>query len=146
MTVLILFYSKYNYFSVSAGNLVSKDDARLHEADTLYRTAISMRADFTQAYINRGDVLMRLNRTDEAQEQYEIALRYENDNPDIYYNLGVVLLEKQDQQQALVSFEKALQLDPEHKQTLFNSAVLMQETGDPRLREEAFRRYSNKRV
>ena len=28
----------------------------------LYRSAISMRADFIQAHINRGDILMRLNR------------------------------------------------------------------------------------
>ena len=27
-----------------------------------------MRADYVQAYINRGDVLLKLNRSDEAQE------------------------------------------------------------------------------
>ena len=125
---------------INLGNLLSKNSSRLLEADALLRTAISMRSDFTQAYINRGDILMKLNRTRDAQEQYEIALKYENDNPDLYYNLGVVLLEQNRQKEAMINFEKALKFNPRHKQTLFNSAVLMQELGDPALRQEATRR------
>ena len=74
---------------LNLANLVSRDPARLEEADALYRQAISMRADYTQAYINRGDVLVRLNRTREAQRTYETALFYDNDNPDIYYNVSI---------------------------------------------------------
>nr|NVI79255.1 putative transmembrane and TPR repeat-containing protein CG4050-like protein [Cucujiformia] len=55
---------------VNLANLISKNSTRLEEADMLYRQAISMRADYTQAYINRGDVLIKLNRTKEAQEVY----------------------------------------------------------------------------
>lgn len=54
----------------------------------LYRQAISMRADYTRAYINRGDILIKLNRTKEAQEVYERALLYDKGNPDIYYNVS----------------------------------------------------------
>nr|NVI79242.1 putative transmembrane and TPR repeat-containing protein CG4050-like protein [Cucujiformia] len=56
---------------VNLANLISKNFTRLEEADMLYRQAISMRADYTQAYINRGDILIKLNRTREAQEVYE---------------------------------------------------------------------------
>lgn len=69
-------------------NLIAKNETRLEEADLLYRQAISMRADYTQAYINRGDVLLKLNRTKEAQEVYERALFYDSNNPDIYYNVS----------------------------------------------------------
>nr|NVI79264.1 putative transmembrane and TPR repeat-containing protein CG4050-like protein [Cucujiformia] len=55
---------------VNLANLISKNLSRLEEADMLYRQAISMRADYTQAYINRGDILIKLNRTKEAQEVY----------------------------------------------------------------------------
>ena len=48
--------------------ITRRDPSRLEEADALYREAISMRADYVQAYINRGDVLLKLNRSDEAQE------------------------------------------------------------------------------
>lgn len=72
---------------LNLANLISRNHTRLEEADLLYRQAISMRADYTQAYINRGDVLMKLNRTEEAREVYERALLYESDNADIYYNV-----------------------------------------------------------
>nr|NVI79279.1 putative transmembrane and TPR repeat-containing protein CG4050-like protein [Cucujiformia] len=55
---------------LNLANLISKNSTRLEEADLLYRQAISMRADYTQAYINRGDILIKLNRTKEAQEVY----------------------------------------------------------------------------
>lgn len=72
---------------LNLANLIAKNVTRLEEADLLYRQAISMRADYTQAYINRGDILLKLNRTKEAQEVYERALFYDNNNPDIYYNV-----------------------------------------------------------
>uniref|UniRef100_A0A1B0CFF6 Uncharacterized protein n=2 Tax=Lutzomyia longipalpis TaxID=7200 RepID=A0A1B0CFF6_LUTLO len=72
---------------LNLANLISKNHTRLEEADMLYRQAISMRADYTQAYINRGDILIKLNRTKEAQEVYERALLYDSSNPDIYYNI-----------------------------------------------------------
>lgn len=74
---------------LNLANLISKNHTRLEEADMLYRQAISMRADYTQAYINRGDILIKLNRTKEAQEVYERALLYDSTNPDIYYNVSI---------------------------------------------------------
>ena len=74
---------------LNLGNLIAKNKTRLEEADKLYRQAISMRPDYTQAYINRGDVLLKLNRTKEAQQSYERALFYDSTNPDIYYNVSI---------------------------------------------------------
>ncbi|XP_026467394.1 transmembrane and TPR repeat-containing protein CG4050-like [Ctenocephalides felis] len=125
-----------NHLSVflNLANLIAKNTTRLEEADLLYRQAISMRADYTQAYINRGDVLIRLNRTLEAQEVYERALLYDSSNPDIYYNLGVVFLEQGKAPQALAYLDKALEFDPDHEQALLNSAILLQELGKKEFR------------
>lgn len=122
---------------LNLANLISKNATRLEEADLLYRQAISMRSDYTQAYINRGDILIKLNRTKEAQEVYERALLYDSTNPDIYYNLGVVFLEQGKASQALAYLDKALEFDPEHEQALLNSAILLQELGRPELRKIA---------
>ncbi|KAK9498194.1 hypothetical protein O3M35_004065 [Rhynocoris fuscipes] len=122
---------------LNLANLIAKNATRLEEADLLYRQAISMRADYTQAYINRGDVLLKLNRTKEAQEVYERALFYDSNNPDIYYNLGVVFLEQGKASQALAYLDKALEYDPEHEQALLNSAILLQELGRAELRKLA---------
>ena len=125
---------------LSLATLISKNGSRLEEADQLYRQAISMRSDYTQAYINRGDILLKLNRTKEAQEVYERALFYDNTNPDIYYNLGVVLIEQGRHGQALAYLNKALELDPDHSQALLNSAMLIQESGSDQLRQLAVER------
>ncbi|RZF38686.1 hypothetical protein LSTR_LSTR003492 [Laodelphax striatellus] len=122
---------------LNLANLIAKNATRLEEADMLYRQAISMRADYTQAYINRGDVLLKLNRTKEAQQVYERALFYDSNNPDIYYNLGVVFLEQGKASQALAYLDKALEFDPEHEQALLNSAILLQELGREELRKVA---------
>lgn len=122
---------------LNLANLIAKNETRLEEADLLYRQAISMRADYTQAYINRGDVLLKLNRTKEAQEVYERALFYDSNNPDIYYNLGVVFLEQGKASQALAYLDKALEFDPDHEQALLNSAILLQELGRAELRKVA---------
>ena len=95
---------------------------------------------FPQAYINRGDVLLRLNRSEEAQTVYEQALSVDPSNPDLYYNLGVVHIERGRPQQALAHFDRALELDPDHVQALMNSAILMQESGRADLRPAAYRR------
>ena len=125
---------------LNLATLISKNESRLEEADFLYRQAISMRSDYTQAYINRGDILIKLNRTKEAQEVYERALSYDNTNADIYYNLGVVLLEQGRHKQALAYLNRALDFDPEHSQALLNSAMLIQETGNNQLRHTALAR------
>ncbi len=125
---------------LNLANLISKDPSRLEEADSLYRQAISMRSDYIQAYINRGDVLLRLNRSEEAQATYEQALTIESSNPDLYYNLGVVHIERGHPQQALAHFDRAIQLDPNHVQALMNSAILIQESGSAELRPIAYDR------
>lgn len=125
---------------LNLANLISRNGSRLEEADALYRQAISMRADYVQAYINRGDILIKMNRSMEAKEVYEKALQFDNSNPDIYYNLGVVFLEQNKGTQALVYFEKALELDPDHEQALMNSAILIQENGTPIMRRVAYER------
>ena len=125
---------------LNLATLIAKNESRLEEADFLYRQAISMRSDYTQAYINRGDILIKLNRTKEAQEVYERALAFDSSNADIYYNLGVVLLEQGRHAQALAYLDRALQLEPEHAQALLNSAMLIQETGNTQLRATALAR------
>ena len=125
---------------VNLATLISRNGTRLEEADLLYRQAISMRADYTQAYINRGDILLKLNRTKEAQEVYETALSYEHDNPDLLYNLAVVLLNQGEYTRAMNYLDKALEYDPDHYQALLNSAILIQETGSVDMRHLAFER------
>jgi len=122
---------------LNLGNMVARNRSRLEEADALYRQAIAMRADYVQAYINRGDVLLKMNRTEEALAVYKSALNYDATNADIHYNLGVVALEQGRPDQGLQYLNRALELDPQHKEALLNSAIVIQELGLPHLHELA---------
>ena len=114
---------------LNLGNLVARNSSRLEEADSLYRQAIAMRSDYIQAYINRGDVLLRMNRTKEALNIYHEALKIDSKNADIHYNLAVVALEQQRPQEGLQYLNRALELEPNHPESLLNSAILIQELG-----------------
>ncbi|XP_036373886.1 protein O-mannosyl-transferase TMTC3 isoform X2 [Megalops cyprinoides] len=126
---------------INLANLIRANDSRLEEADQLYRQAISMRPDFKQAYISRGELLLKMNKPMEARDAYLRALELDRTNPDLWYNLAIVNIEMKDPSEALKHFNQALELNPRHKLALFNSALLMQESGEPSFRPEANRRF-----
>ncbi|XP_062856825.1 protein O-mannosyl-transferase TMTC3 [Trichomycterus rosablanca] len=126
---------------INLANLIRANESRLEEADQLYRQAISMRPDFKQAYISRGELLLKMNKPSEAKDAYLRALELDRTNPDLWYNLAIVNIEMKEQSEALRNFNRALDLNPRHKLALFNSALLMQESGEAKLRPEANRRF-----
>ncbi|XP_076355014.1 protein O-mannosyl-transferase Tmtc3-like [Tachypleus tridentatus] len=113
---------------LNLASLISRNNTRLEEADALYQEAIKLRSDYTRAYLNRGDFLMKINRTKEAEAMYERALQYDTHNPDLYHNLGVLLMDQKKNQEALAMFNRALDIDPDHEQAIVNSAILIQES------------------
>ncbi|MEE6480275.1 hypothetical protein FKM82_012521 [Ascaphus truei] len=114
---------------INLANLIRANESRLEEADQLYRQAISMRPDFKQAYISRGELLLKMNKPLEAKEAYVKALELDRMNADLWYNLAIVYIELKDPTEALKNFNQALELNHKHKLALFNSALLMQESG-----------------
>ncbi|GFO13852.1 heterogeneous nuclear ribonucleoprotein q, partial [Plakobranchus ocellatus] len=125
---------------LNLANLASKDPNRLGEAEQLLKQAITMRTDYVEAYINLGDIQVKLGRSQEALRTYEAASLQDPTNADLYYNIGVVLLDMNETTKARKNFELALENDPNHWQSLYNSAILMQEAGDPKERDIALQR------
>uniref|UniRef100_A0A3Q4B2P4 dolichyl-phosphate-mannose--protein mannosyltransferase n=1 Tax=Mola mola TaxID=94237 RepID=A0A3Q4B2P4_MOLML len=113
---------------INLANLIRANESRLEEADQLYRLAISMRPDFKQAYISRGELLLKMNKLTEARDAYIRALELDPTNADLWYNLAIVNIEMKDRSEALKNFNHALELNPRHKLSLFNSGLLMQES------------------
>ncbi|XP_015925540.2 protein O-mannosyl-transferase TMTC3 [Parasteatoda tepidariorum] len=113
-------------------SLISQNESRLEEADALYREAITLRSDFTNAYLNRGDVLLKMNKSKEAESMYHRAIQFDESNPDLHFNLGIVLMDQGKNTEALEQFNKALDIEPDHEKSLELSAILMQESNNPR--------------
>ncbi|OTF77278.1 hypothetical protein BLA29_006324 [Euroglyphus maynei] len=99
---------------LNLANIISRNRSRLIEADDLYRQVIRMRPDYVEAYINRGDILLRMNRTNEADHIYRMALNYDHNNADIYYNLGVVAIHSNHFDKAIDYFDKTIELNSKH--------------------------------
>lgn len=99
-----------------------------------------MRADFSEAYINLGDILIRQSKITSAIEVYQLGLIQGNGmkNADLYYNIGVaksMLLRQQsvfeDDSEAVIDeiaeyFSNATIANPFHKEALINLAILIQ--------------------
>ncbi|KAH9496994.1 Protein O-mannosyl-transferase tmtc3 [Dermatophagoides farinae] len=105
---------------LNLANLISRNQSRLQEADDLYRQVIRMRPDYVEAYINRGDILLRMNRTNEANNIYPIhSNRFD---------------------MAIDYFQKAIEINSKHLQALFNFAIVVQDAKRFELFDQAWKR------
>jgi tetratricopeptide (TPR) repeat protein len=116
-------------------NLVKMDPARMQEAFRLYQRAIAMKPDFVEAHMNKGDLLLHLNRTEEAREAFETALKHNPHYTDAHYNLGSAMLQLGRRGEAEKSYRDALRLDSNHVHALLGLASLLQ---DKQQDKEAF--------
>lgn len=116
-------------------NLVKMDPSRLQEAFRLYQRAISMKPDFVEAHMNKGDLLLHMNRTEEAREAFETALAHHPQYTDAHYNLGSALVQLGQRREAEQSYRAALRIDGNHVHALLGLASLLQ---DEQQNEEAF--------
>ncbi|XP_072045716.1 protein O-mannosyl-transferase TMTC3-like [Amphiura filiformis] len=125
---------------VNLANIIKMNTSRLQEADKLYRQVLSLRPDFVDAYINRAEVLLEMNRTKEAFALYTEALSQDDENADVHYNLGVVYLRQGKKHEAFPHLDRAIDLNPRHTQALFNYGAYVQEMQNEELRPLAITR------
>ena len=74
---------------LNLATLISQNRSRLKEAELLYSQAIRMKPDYVDAYINRAELLLKMNQTDAAEKVYKAALRYGQQRADIHYNVSL---------------------------------------------------------
>uniref|UniRef100_H2Z0G0 dolichyl-phosphate-mannose--protein mannosyltransferase n=1 Tax=Ciona savignyi TaxID=51511 RepID=H2Z0G0_CIOSA len=122
---------------VRLAQLIKNDESRLFEAEQLYREAILMRPSFYDAHLNRGDILLRMNKPKSAIASYERALNLTENKADVYFNLGVIYDQMNEKGKALEAYTYSIQSDPLHVKALYNSAVILQATRDENLLHRA---------
>ena len=109
-------------------NLLKLQPTRLQEAYDLYETALSMKPDFVQAYINKGDLLLKMNRTVDAKMSFEKAIFYDPEYTDAYYNLGSTYVQLGEKREAERCYRKALDINRNHMYSMLSLALLLQES------------------
>jgi tetratricopeptide (TPR) repeat protein len=78
-----------------------------------YNKAITADPKYIRAWMDKGNVLVKLNRTSEAISSYDSALALENNLAIVWNSRGEALMTIGNYTEALDSFDKALQFAPE---------------------------------
>lgn len=117
---------------VFLANVLATNETRLSEAQSFLSEAISLRSDFSAAYIQKGELLLRMNRSEEAISMFKNALDLDLlsgklSNPNFLNNYGALLLDMGQSQKAFKAFRQALAIDPKLKSAHVNLAQLVQE-------------------
>jgi Flp pilus assembly protein TadD len=79
----------------------------------LYNQAIAVDPGYMRAWMDKGNVLMRLNRSAEAVDAYDVVVTHEDYVPNVWNYRGKALMATGNYSAARDSFDRALQQAPE---------------------------------
>ena len=103
-----------------------------------YDRAIILKPDYAEAYSNRGNVFLELNRFEEALSSYDNALLHKPDYALAYYNRGNAFLELKRYIDAIQSYDRALTIMPDYAEVYHHRGNAFLELN---LYEESFASY-----
>lgn len=109
----------------------------LEESDPIaaaaaYRSALGLRPDCMEAWINLGRLHAENGAAEEATECFSSALRIDPADATAIYNLGVVAQDTGREQDAIFLYTRALELDAGIAEAHYNLATLFDQNGDAR--------------
>lgn len=110
------------------------------DALVLIEQAIAVEPAFTEAYVNRGNLLRNERRVAAARQSYLHSIVLRPDDVEGPYNCGTLLQMTGDSPGAATCYRRALTLAPDHPKALNNLGILHKSAGQPRLALLCFRR------
>jgi tetratricopeptide (TPR) repeat protein len=90
-----------------------------------YNKAIAVDPKYTRAFVEKGNVLIKLNRSEEAISAYDSALALEKNLAIVWNSRGEALLTLGRYPEARDSFDKALQIAPEYAKAKENKNLTL---------------------
>jgi tetratricopeptide (TPR) repeat protein len=106
-----------------------RQEGKLDEAMSQYRSALQIRPDYPQAHNNLGKSFLQKGQVDNAITQFQQALQINPGLATAHYNLGAALFEKGKVDEAIAQYQLALQLSPGYAQGHFDLAVAFLQKG-----------------
>jgi tetratricopeptide (TPR) repeat protein len=80
----------------------------------LYNQAIAADSNYTRAWMEKGNALLRLNRYEEAISVYDVVLAREDYVPEVWNSRGEALMATGNYTAARESFDKAIRIAPDY--------------------------------
>jgi len=93
---------------------------QLMEAEAMYRKILLAQPDYTEAWLQLGEVCVRLGRCDEGTACYRQAIQLHAHSLSACVNLGNTLKNHGRLPEAIAAFEQALKIDPDRPEVHFN--------------------------
>ena len=84
-----------------------------------YTKAIELKPDYAEAYNNRGNAYLDMNKLDQAVQDYNKAIELEPDLAKAYINRSIAYPRKDDRDRALVDLKRAEALAEDQGLTAF---------------------------
>ena len=128
-------YRVFTNYGVILANL-----GKLKDAEFLYRKAIELNPDLTEAHSNLGNVLRDLGKLQDAELSIRKAIELNPDLADAYSNLGNVLKDLGKLKDAELFTRKAIQLNPKYTIAHFNLGNILQDLGQLKDAETYYRK------
>jgi len=90
-----------------------------------YNKSLESDPTYTRAWMDKGNVLTKLNRTPEAIAAYDAALALDTNIPQVWNSRGESLMTLGRYQEALESFNKALVINPDYAKAQENKNLTL---------------------
>ena len=99
-----------------------------HYAEALrdYDRALTLKADYVQAYNKKANVLTALKQYDEALHCYDQAIRIRPDFAEAHNNRGLLRMELDQHEASLADFDAAIRLNPRNADLHYNKGNALQ--------------------
>ena len=107
------------------------------EAETRYREALRLDANYSPAHNNLGAIAMRSGRIADARAAFERAVAADAGNADAHANLGLAMIAAANAETGLAHIREALARKPDLLAGLMPHAWLLAAHADPRVRRPA---------
>ena len=121
------------------GRAEKLEDSHPADAESAYRRAIALAADFTDAYLNLGALLHEAGRCDEAVGVYDNALEHCADPTLLHFNRSLALEDCGRTTEALAGYEHCVAAAPDLADAHYNAARLYEKLGNM---QKALRHFS----
>jgi tetratricopeptide (TPR) repeat protein len=100
-------------------------EGRAEDAIEAYNMVLSIKPDFTEAYLNKGACLQALGQYDEAVAVLSHAIKLRPDRYEPYMNKGVCLADLGKYHAALIEYEAALKCKPNDDEIWYNKGLAL---------------------
>ena len=102
---------------------------RTADAVVEFQKAVDIRSDYTQAYANLGNALLKERRVDDAIAEFQKAADLDSSNAGFLRDLGAALYQKGRLDDAIAAFEKSLVISPDNYEVHNNLGFALYRAG-----------------